>query len=207
MQLDTLNPANPADRASILGEIREHSGLFWTTGIVAILGGLLALAMPFAASLAANFMVAGLLVATGIIQVFSAFEARRAKRFLPPFAMGIVSVIAGLVLFFAPMAGVIALTAVVTGFLLVNGTLKTAFAFRMREARGWGWMLTNGILSLLLGVLLFAGLPGNAFWVIGLFLGIDLLFYGATMISLILTARRDGDAHGGHHGTPADVAG
>lgn len=209
MKQDSLNPAHPADRESILAEIRGHARLFWLTGIFAVIAGLLALAMPLAASLAADYLVAGLLIAAGAAQLVAAFGAHRVKRFLPPFAVGIVAMAAGVMLFAAPLAGMVALTAIVTGVLLANGILKTAFAWRVRGASGWGWMLAAGILSLVLGILLFVGLPGTALWVIGLFLGVDLIAYGATMIGLIVTATRDPEApgHHRHHGPPADVAG
>lgn len=190
-------------KAAIMKQIHEHRRLFWASGIIAVIAGLAALALPFAATLAANFLVGAILVASGVVEVASAFDARKIRRFIAPFLLGVVAVIAGLILLFAPGVGILALTMTITAFLLANGLLKVFFAFSMRDAEGWVWMLVSGVLSLILGVLLLLGLPEISYWVLGLFLGIDLLFYGVSMIALVVAARRHAEGRDESHSADA----
>jgi uncharacterized membrane protein HdeD (DUF308 family) len=95
------------------------------------------------------------------------------------------------VLFGWPVQGTLSLTAVLIAFLLVEGALTIMYALehRSRPSGRWGWMLASGILDLLLGILLLAGLPGTALWALGLLIGINMLFGGWALVFMALHAR------------------
>jgi len=86
-----------------------------------------------------------------------------------------------------PFAAVLTFTLFLAGFFVVAGVFKIIEAFEIRGMTGWGWVLASGILSFILGVLIWARWPSSAFWAIGLLVGIDLLFMGWAMIALSLS--------------------
>jgi uncharacterized membrane protein HdeD (DUF308 family) len=90
----------------------------------------------------------------------------------------------------SPATGIITLTIFLAAFFIVQGILECGMAFRMRPQSGWGWMLFSGIIALLLGILIFAGLPGTALWAIGLLVGINLLSSGIAYLFLGMFAGR-----------------
>jgi uncharacterized membrane protein HdeD (DUF308 family) len=95
----------------------------------------------------------------------------------------------GIVLLVAPLQGALALTIVLAVFLLVEGVFKIITAFRVRDHRGWGWLLASGIVSVILGLLIWAQWPASGLWVIGLLVAIQLLFTGWSLVMLALAAR------------------
>lgn len=104
--------------------------------------------------------------------------------------IGLLSIAAGLFLLLFPLEGVVALTLVLIALFLAAGVVKCAYAWKLRDGKGWGWMLAAGLASLTFGVLIWTGLPGSAFWVLGLLVGIDLMLYGASLLALVIAARR-----------------
>jgi uncharacterized membrane protein HdeD (DUF308 family) len=95
----------------------------------------------------------------------------------------------GALLLVNPVEGALALTIVLAAFLVVEGIFKTVMAWRVRGHPRWGWLLASGILSLILGALIWAEWPSSALWVIGLLVGVHLLFTGWALIMLALAAR------------------
>lgn len=188
---DTLGPAEAR-------QITSHKWFFWISGILAIVLGIFAIIMPHVATLAAEIVIGAIFFASGVVACITAFQARRASRIAAGFLLGLLSVAAGLILLFAPLSGIFALTIVLIAFFVAGGLLKLYFAWKIRPSRGWGWMTFGGLLSVALGALIWSGLPGTAFWALGLLVGIDLIFYGVTLVGLLLAARRvAGDTPGG----------
>jgi len=100
--------------------------------------------------------------------------------------------VAGLVLLFYPLQGLITLTFVLTAFFVVDGLFMAGFALaHRRELSGrWEWMLFNGIIDLVLAGIIISGMPGTFAWALGLIVGIDLLFGGVSLVMMALEARR-----------------
>jgi uncharacterized membrane protein HdeD (DUF308 family) len=88
----------------------------------------------------------------------------------------------------APVTELLALTLLVAALLMVSGIFTIVAALSYRFA-AWGWPLASGIINLLLGILIFLEWPGSALWVIGLFLGINMVFRGVNWIALGLALR------------------
>jgi uncharacterized membrane protein HdeD (DUF308 family) len=90
----------------------------------------------------------------------------------------------GLVVWFNPIGGVVALTAFLAAVLVVDGIFRSVLAFQVRPRAGWVWVLIGGILSIVLGVMIWQQLPSSALWVLGLLLGINLIFSGVSFLML-----------------------
>lgn len=160
-------------------------------GALSIVAGVLAILNPVLASFAAQAMVGALLIVTGVAQLWMAFADREdggPTRFMHG-ALGILMILLAIALIFDPLAGLLSLTIAVAALLVIMGIFRAIFAIRVRPRPGWGWVLASAVLSLILGLLIFSGLPGAAFWVLGMFLGIDLLMSGSSMVALGLAAR------------------
>jgi uncharacterized membrane protein HdeD (DUF308 family) len=152
--------------------------------VVSVLLGALAIAFPFASSIGVELAFGAILLVAGLAEIARGVSGRTRAPSFWTFLFAVMAVAAGVLLLFNPMQGVITLTVVLAAFLLAGGAVKTIAALGMQALRGWGWLLTSGLLSLLLGVLLLAGLPGTAYWALGLLVGIDLIMLGVSQMAL-----------------------
>jgi uncharacterized membrane protein HdeD (DUF308 family) len=177
--------------AAFAKSVRDHSTLFLIEGILLVVLGLLALIVPTIATLAATIFFGWLLLVSGVIGLITTFRARHAPGFVWSLLSAIVAIAAGVVLLGWPVQGTFSLTAVLIAFLVVEGIVSIAYALQHRDGGTgrWGWMLASGVLDLALAAILFAGLPGTAFWALGLLLGINLVFGGWSLIAMALHAR------------------
>jgi uncharacterized membrane protein HdeD (DUF308 family) len=87
----------------------------------------------------------------------------------------------------------VALTLVLTVFFIVDGVLIIILALEHRHelTRRWQWMMVNGVIDLVLAGIIISGLPGTLLWALGLLVGIDMLFGGASLIAIALEARKE----------------
>jgi uncharacterized membrane protein HdeD (DUF308 family) len=189
-------------RDALSAAVRRHWGLFLFEGIVLVVLGVLSVVVPVVASIAATLFFGWLLLVSGIVGLITTFRARHAPGFWWSLLSAVVAIVAGLLLLGWPLLGTLSLTAVLIGFLFAEGVVSIMYALEHRSALSgrWGWMLASGILDVVLGLILFAGLPGTARWALGLLLGINLLFGGWALIMMALHARPSAAA-----GTPATV--
>jgi uncharacterized membrane protein HdeD (DUF308 family) len=162
----------------------EHRTWFMILGVVLLLLGILAIVFPFATTIAAKIFLGWLLLIGGIVQVVHAFSTQKWSEFFLNLLIGVLYVIVGGWLAFFPLAGIITLTILLAALFIVNGVLEVGMGFRLRDRSGWFWLLISGIISIALGVFLFAGLPGTAAWAIGLVVGVQLIAHGVAYILL-----------------------
>jgi uncharacterized membrane protein HdeD (DUF308 family) len=162
---------------------------FILLGVVWIILGLVVISMPLIGTLAFVWLLGLLLVIGGVLHTVHAFMVRDWRGFLLYLLEGLLSIVIGVVLLVDPVGGAIGLTLLIGIFLIMGGVLRSILAFRVRQSRAWTWLLVSGVLELLLGVVILFNWPGSAAWVIGLFIGIRMLFSGTSMIALGLSPR------------------
>lgn len=174
-----------------LKSIREHWVLFLIEGIVLLILGAAAIVVPQIATLAATFFFGWLLVVGGGVGLVTTFMGRHAPGFVWSLFSALVAIVAGAALIWWPVGGMVSLTLVLAAFLTVDGFVSIFYALdhRRHNSQRWIWPLVNGVLDLLLAALIVWWLPGSAVWVLGLFLGIDLIFAGTSLIAMALAAR------------------
>ena len=164
--------------------ISSSRGWMIATGIIMILAGTGAIVFPLITSFGVAICVAILLAIAGFVQIIHAFSYPSWGKILLALLVGILWLFAGIVLLARPMEGVLVLTIFVAAAFLAEGILKTIFAFKIRPATGWGWMLFNGIAAATVGILLWWQLPSSALWALGLLAGINILISGWTLVML-----------------------
>ncbi len=168
--------------------LRQNRGWFIALGIIMILLGLLAIALPFATTLAVAILLGWIFIIAGIIQIVHAFKSRGVGVFLLELLLGILYIVVGIMLLRNLLSGVITLTLVVGISIFISGVFRVIQAFQLRPAANWGVVLVNGIVSIILGILIWSQWPFNASWLIGLFVGISLCLNGALVLMFALAS-------------------
>jgi len=171
--------------------VREHWKAFLFEGILLAILGLAAIIVPQLASLAITIFLGWIFLIAGIGGLIITFWARQMPGFWWSLISAALAVLAGLVLLARPVQGVLTLTIVVGAYFLAEGVATIMYALEhRRELSGrWSWLLVAGLMDILISFIIIAGLPGSAEWALGLLVGINLLFGGATLIGMALAAR------------------
>jgi uncharacterized membrane protein HdeD (DUF308 family) len=187
---DPTVTANEA-AAAIRKSVRDHWVLFLIEGIVLVILGLLAILVPQVASLAVTIFLGWLFLISGVLGLVSSFWARGAPGFWWALLSAVLTIVVGALLLGWPIAGVLSLTYLLIAFFFIEGVATIMFAVEHRRelTQGWVWMLVSGIITLALGVIILAGLPGTAAWALGLLVGIDMVFGGSALAAIALAAR------------------
>jgi uncharacterized membrane protein HdeD (DUF308 family) len=152
--------------------------------------GIAAIAFPFVATLAVELLIGWILAISGALGIVQAFRVAKWKGFLLSLLGALLSLGVGAVLLLYPFAGIVSLTLLIAALFLVGGAFRILLAFRVRPLDHWGWLLVSGILALVLAILILAQWPEAAAWVIGVLVGIDLIFSGWTLMLLAMAARQ-----------------
>jgi uncharacterized membrane protein HdeD (DUF308 family) len=170
--------------------VRRNRGWFIGLGIAFLVLGVLAILMPFAASLATTVFLGWLMLLGGVLQAIHAVQNRRWGHSTWAVVSAIIQIVAGVLVVAFPIAGTLTLTLVFAAYFIAEGILKIVRAVQHRGMSAWGWLLFDGVLAVVLGVIILSGWPGTAIWALGLLLGINLLFGGSSMLLLGLGAGR-----------------
>jgi uncharacterized membrane protein HdeD (DUF308 family) len=171
------NLSNPASGLSIL----------WA--IVLIVFGFLAIAIPFATSFGVVVVVAWLIVLSGGFQFIHAFQSKGAGNIIWKVLVAILYLIAGIYFLMNPLVGVASFTLALAIFFVAEGLLDLVAYFQNRNAGGSGWILLDGVITLILGVLVWRQWPSSSLWVIGTLVGISMIFTGTSRLMISLAAR------------------
>jgi uncharacterized membrane protein HdeD (DUF308 family) len=171
--------------------VRAHWKAFLIEGIVLALLGLAAMIVPPLASLAVTIFLGWMFLVSGVMGLVVTYWARAMPGFWWSLISAALAVLAGLILLARPMQGVLTLTIIVGAYFLAEGVATIMYSLEhRRELSGrWSWLLVAGLMDILIAFFIIAGLPGSADWAIGLLVGINLLFGGATLIGMALAAR------------------
>ena len=170
--------------------LEKGAGWLLALGVMMLFFGFAIVLFPVAGTFAVEILFGLILLIAGISQVVFAFTVRGWGGFLLTLIAGLLYAAVGLLLLIYPLAGAITLTMLLGLFLLVAGALKIILSFGVKPEPHWGWLLFNGVITILLGLLILAAWPSDATWVIGLLFGIDMMFGGLTFLVLSSAARR-----------------
>ena len=169
--------------------IRKASGWSMLWGILMFVCGILAISLPLASSIGIVILLAWLILFVGISHLIFAFHSHSVGGFLWQVLLALIYGAAAIYMLMNPLLGVLSLTLLLAVFLLVEGILELVLYFRIRRVRHGGWVLFDGIVTLILGILIWAHWPSSAVWVIGTLVGISLIFSGISRFMLSLAVR------------------
>jgi len=188
----TMNQPNIEQiQRAVASSLHEHWVMFLIEGIILMVLGLLAIVVPPIATLAVEILFGWLFLVSGVVGLVTTFWMRQAPGFWWALLSAALGIGAGIVLLAWPLSGVLSLTLVLIVFFAIEGVATIMYALEhKRELSGrWGWMLSSGIVDLILAGIIFAGLPGTAAWAIGLLVGINMIFGGSALIAMAMHAR------------------
>ena len=168
-------------------QIAQNRGWFIFLAVLLIVAGASAIAFPILSTFAVEIWTAIAFAVAGVAQTVHAFAARSWGGFLWGLLVGLLYLAAGVVLWLNPIAGVVTLTVFLAAVLVVDGVFRSILAFQIRPLPGWFWMLLGGIVGIVLGIMIWQQLPSSAFSVLGLLLGINLVFSGFTFLMLAMS--------------------
>lgn len=170
----------------ITQQIAEHRSWYIFQGIAFVVAGILAIILPNMTAIGFGLLIGALLFASGFIQAIAGFSA---KSHWWTLISAVLSLVVGGWMIFNPVAGSVALATLLAIFLLLEGITELFLAYQLRPVANWAWLLISGIVSLLLAVIVFAGWPGASLVLLGVIIGINLLFYGIALLAITNAAK------------------
>jgi uncharacterized membrane protein HdeD (DUF308 family) len=170
--------------------VKRASGWSIALAILMIVAGMIAIASPLIAGVVIVYVVAWTAIFDGVFQIVYAFRAQSGGRMVLELLLGLLYIVAGVFILMHPKPGLLALTLVIACFLLVYGVFALVLAFQMKPISGWGWVLFDAIVTILLGILIWLHWPANSEWVVGTLLGISFIVSGVSRLMLSLAVKR-----------------
>ena len=152
-------------------------------GVIYILVGMIAITTPLVVTLFSVLFLGVLLTASGFAGLIHAFWQRGWAGFAVQLLAGVLATCMGLLLIFDAASGAVVITLIMATYFLVGGFFKAGFAISHPSLGHRGSLILSGVISIILGVLIMAHWPNSGLWVIGTFIGIDLIFYGFSLLS------------------------
>ena len=169
---------------------KRFNGLFLSSSILMVAVGVLAIVLPLAAGIGVSIFVSWLIFLTGFAHLVYAFAARGVGGFAWRLLLGLFYVAGGLYLAFHPRLSLVSLTLVLAIILFAEGLMQVLAYFSLRGLPGSGWILFDGIITLLLGLMIWLSWPSGSAWAIGTLVGINFLLSGVTRLSYGGTVKR-----------------
>jgi len=169
---------------------KQVSGFSIALSILLIICGLLAIMLPVAMSFGVIILVAWLLIIGGVVQFVHAFSCKGIGHIVWKLLVAVCYVITGIYLRIHPLIGVATLTLVLAVFLAAEGLVDIFGYISTRKSGVSGWLLFDGIITLLLGVMIWRQWPSGSLWVIGTLAGINMMMTGFTRLMLTMAVRR-----------------
>ena len=178
----------PLVLSSGIDEVRKHSTWFLVIGIALVILGMIAIGYAVEMTIVSVIFLGWLLIIGGIFEVIHGFSRRQWSGFFINLLGGVLYAVAGVVMIAIPALAAVSLTLLIAIILIVAGLFRLVVAFST-PLHHRGWLILNGAISLLLGIMIWRSWPVSGLWVIGMFIGIDMIFDGWTEIMLALSVR------------------
>jgi uncharacterized membrane protein HdeD (DUF308 family) len=172
-----------------IGAIREHANWFIALGVVFIVGGVFAIAMPLYSSIAVTLIVGWTLIVVGIVQLIQSWSIRTWGGFIWQLVIGLIILAGGISIIVDPIVAAVTLTLLVGIVFIAKGIVQLVLGFQYRPNANWGWIVAAGVLAVILGLMILAQWPLTGAWVLGTLAGISLIFSGWSYVMIAIAAR------------------
>jgi uncharacterized membrane protein HdeD (DUF308 family) len=170
--------------------LHSRWGWFAALGVIMIVAGFIALMSVVMATVVSVLIVGTMMILSGIVEIVHGFQMKQWSRFFMWVLIGAFYVIAGLLIVWNPLLASVALTLVVGIVLIFAGVARIMLAMQMRSASPWGWVLVSGMITTLLGIVVILHWPVSSLYVLGIFLGVDLIIAGSSWLGAAVAFRR-----------------
>jgi len=168
--------------ATAVNAVKENAGMSIGLGILLVILGIMAMGSPLVTGVAVSMMAGAFLFVGGVFRCIYAFKARTWGKGVLAFVIGALTLIAGILMMARPLYAIGTLT-------LADGIFELAHGFQLRPLSGWGWTAFSGVISIVLGIMIWSQWPLSGGWAIGILVGIKLLFAGWSLIGIGMAAK------------------
>jgi uncharacterized membrane protein HdeD (DUF308 family) len=165
-------------------DLRKAGGWVILWGVLLILAGIVAIVEPAVAALTTALLLAWLFVFAGVVELVYAFQQRAHDGFAWKLIAGLAPLALGVSMLLFPIASIASLALLIGAFLMASGVSSVLLAFRLRPRSGWGWVLFDGVLSIVIAIMIASGWPQNSIDFIGILVGFCLISGGVWRIML-----------------------
>jgi uncharacterized membrane protein HdeD (DUF308 family) len=186
----TAQATSSLDSTSGLAPLRAKSGWIVALGVVYVLAGIIALGSVVLATVVSVFVVGVMMLVAGFAEVINAFQIKSWGKFLLWLLLGAAYIVAGFLTFENPLLAAALLTLLLGCALIASGAMRIVLGFSMRSEMPWLGVVISGVITFLLGLVILIHWPVSGLYILGVFLGIDLIFAGAGWIAVGLGLRR-----------------
>ncbi|MFZ0770415.1 MAG: DUF308 domain-containing protein [Candidatus Sulfotelmatobacter sp.] len=169
---------------------RHASTLSIIWGVLLIIFGMLAIGSPFLAAVAVNVVIAWLIILAGVVHLALALHTHGAGSMIWKLLVGLAYLCFGGYLIVHPVLGVASLTLVLASLFVIEGVLDVVLFFKMRPMHGSNWVLIDGIVTLLLGGMIYEQWPSSSAWAIGTLVGVSMIISGISRVAMSLAVRK-----------------
>jgi uncharacterized membrane protein HdeD (DUF308 family) len=184
-----MDAAAAALREAMRETVKRYSFWYLIQGVLLVVAGVLALIYPFIASVAVVFLLAWILIISGVLQGIGLIGASNVPHYWLQLISAVLAILIGVILLRSPDSGLLIMTVLLIVYFMVEGIAKVIFALTIRPFPNWGWVLGSGLVGILLSLILWANMPLSSDWVLGLMLGVLLVCEGAAMTYLAWRVR------------------
>jgi uncharacterized membrane protein HdeD (DUF308 family) len=181
---------NKMTTSSVAGAFRQVAGVSIGFSVLMIVLGTFAVALPLATGIGVAILVAWTMIFGGFAHLAYAFAAEGAGSFFWRLLIGIAYIVGGFYLAFHPALSLVSLTLVLAAIFFAEGVMRIVFFFQVRSLPGAGWILFDGVITVVLGFLVARDWPSSSSWAIGTIVGVNLLVSGFTRLMYSVAARR-----------------
>ncbi|WP_224086265.1 HdeD family acid-resistance protein [Nostoc sp. MS1] len=175
--------------ANVSNDINKNINGSLVIGVLLVVLGIIAIAIPTISTIFAETWVALILISSGFAKLVYATQTRQQGGFIWKILLSGLYIATGMMLFVYPRTGILTLTLLLGSFLLTEGTFELILAFRIRPQQNWTWVLGDGIITLILGAMVWFQWPFDAPWLLGTLVGVSVLFTGVSRVMLSWNAR------------------
>ena len=175
--------------ASWAEEARKNSGWLIALGVLQIIVGILAIGSPLMTGVAATFLIGVFMIVGGAMRLVGSFKAGSFGTGLLAFLAGLLTTVAGFMILARPGIGLVTLTLLLAAYFFASGVAQIILGFHARPERGWGWLVFDGVVALILGLLIGRQWPLSGVWAVGTLVGIYILISGWSELMIGLGVR------------------
>ncbi|MBS0525299.1 MAG: HdeD family acid-resistance protein [Proteobacteria bacterium] len=186
----TTDSSGPHSLGEGIRALRPRWGWIVALGVISVIAGVIALASDVFATATAVYVIGFMMLFTGATEIVAAFNAKDWSHRILWLLLGALYVFAGIICLQNPFAAATILTLLLGFALIIGGLVRIFLATRMRQGTPWGWVVFSGLISVLLGIIIVAHWPVSSFFVLGIFLGVDLIFIGSGWIAVGMALKR-----------------
>jgi uncharacterized membrane protein HdeD (DUF308 family) len=170
--------------------VRQASTASILLGVLLIVFGMVAIGSPFLAAVAVNALIGWLIILAGVVHLVVGFRAHGAGSVIWKVLVGVAYLCFGGYVIAHPVLGVASLTLLLASLFVIEGVLNIVLFVKMRPSHGSSWLLVDGIITLLLGLLIYMQWPSSSAWAIGTLVGISMIFSGVARVMMSMAVRK-----------------